>query len=104
MRNGSARLVFTQGEALPQLFDQGRVYVLGLRDCLCAKSLNEGPGQYLFGFQLVAGHVKSQRENAMAMAVVDIALHVCLLPSRLPGSYNFHWISMNDRFEFEQVR
>jgi len=96
--------MFAEREALPQLFDQCRVYMLGLWDFLCAKNLNEGSCQYLFGFQLIACHVKGQCENAMAMAVVHIPLYVRLLPSRLAGSYNPDWAPMNDRFEFEQVR
>ena len=69
-----------------------------------AKSLNEGSSQYLFGFQLVACHVKGQGEDAMAMAVVHVSLCVHLLQCDLAGRYYLDWVTMNDRFEFEQVR
>jgi hypothetical protein len=62
------------------------------------KNAHKGGGENFFRFQLVGGHVKSEGEDAMPVALVDITL---LLLTGLLGSLGNNQIRFCSKLAFE---
>ena len=63
-----------QGETAAEFADQGRVDRRPVRLFVLLKGVNECRGKDFFGFDFVTGHVEREREGAMAMAFIHVAL------------------------------
>jgi hypothetical protein len=91
-------LFLVQCEFFAQLVHEGGIDGEPVGPVVLLKDTHEGGGENFFCFQFVGGHVKSEGEDAMAVAFVDVPL---LLLAGLLGRLRDHQIRFCSKLAFK---